>query len=259
MKLKRIRENSKPITIYWSPAFDPREKDWTFLYPYPERLFDNLLDQKSKVIEKGSFLACPSFLDVTKNTLCVKSPISASYDVVINEKNEKNIFPTSPEFFNTMTLRESPLDDAMTVFFSFHYIFFADEPLEILFTSPYFHQSEYMKFGALVPGSFDIGQWFRVLNLEIQMWKNSKKFKIDKDEILFYLYFKTDRPIVFKRFNYTESLFKLSASSTTATSVLGKGQTLVSRYFNFKNTGMRDKVLTLIKNNLIEESNPIKN
>jgi hypothetical protein len=252
----------KPITVYWSPAtsiyLEEDKQDWGFLYPYPKKMFNSLIEKKSTILEKDSFFTCPAFKDLTKKILCIKSPMSASYELKINENNENIITAISENFISPKIVRKSTLENKPIVFFPLQYIFFADEPLKVLFTAPYFDKSEYTKYGSVIPGQFDIGQWFRPYNFEVQMWSNTGEFHIKEDEPLFYVHFQTDRPIIFKKFNYTEQLSSVTHACVGTTGVFGKGQTLVSRYFKFLNTGMRDKVLALIKNNLIEESNPIK-
>jgi hypothetical protein len=51
-----------------------------------------------------------------------------------------------------------------------------------------------------------------------------------------------------------KTLSSLSNSCIEATLIFGPGQTLKSRYNRFRQVGMRDKILTEIKKNLVEEN-----
>ena len=84
------------------------------------------------------------------------------------------------------------------------------------------------------------------------MWDNKGIFEIKENEPLFYVEFKTDRPIILKRFNMNNQLDKIARGSVFSSNLFGKGQTLLSRYVKFNNSGLRDKILKEIKNNLID-------
>ena len=77
-------------------------------------------------------------------------------------------------------------------------------------------------------------------------------FEIKENEPLFYVEFKTDRPIILKRFNMNNQLDKIARGNVFSSNLFGKGQTLLSRYIKFNNSGLRDKILKEIKNNLID-------
>ena len=103
-----------------------------------------------------------------------------------------------------------------------------------------------------MPGEFDIGQWFRPYIFEVQLWQNKGDLIIDEEPI-FYLSFPSDVNINMHRFNYTENLKKMANGSINANGVFGKGQTLLSRYNRFKSVGLREKILTEIQQNLIND------
>jgi hypothetical protein len=57
-----------------------------------------------------------------------------------------------------------------------------------------------------------------------------------------------------KKFNLTEELDSYIQSSVNTTNIFGRGQTLLKRYERFKNVGMKEKIITAIKKNIIEDS-----
>lgn len=100
------------------------------------------------------------------------------------------------------------------------YSFFADDSLDVSFTPPYFHKPQYLQSGSIIPGEFNVGKWFRPYICEIQMWEEKGNFSLNAGEPLFYAEFKTDRPINFYRFNYSDSLVKYQTANIRSSSFL---------------------------------------
>ena len=59
--------------------------------------------------------------------------------------------------------------------------------------------------------------------------------------------------IILKRFNITEKLFLYANANAASSSIFGLGDSLLKRYERFKNVGYREKILTEIKKNLVDE------
>ena len=116
-----------------------------------------------------------------------------------------------------------------------------------------FTEPKHTKYGAIVPAEFNIGKWFRPFNAEIQTWKNDSELHFKENEPLFYIEFKTNRKVELKRFSMDKELISLSSSTVSSKNILGSFRSLTTKYNDFKNIGMREKVLTQIKKNLIEE------
>jgi len=248
---EKVKE--KPITVYLSEGLTSESvgADWSFLYPRPTNLFSDLSKERAIGVKGQSFLTCPAFSDIAKKTIQYKSPINVSYEYDFTDQENLIINPMNKSFISFLH-RDKSLAIANTIFFELRYFMFADEPLEVLFTSPYFSQSKYTQYATVVPGRFDIGKWFRPYNLEVQPWSAKGEIHIEKDEPLFYAQFQTDRDIEIKRFNMNEKI-KLMGSACVGTTDLFGRQSLLSRYNMFDRVGLRGKLLTEIKKNIIEE------
>lgn len=249
--------NKEPLVIYWSPATyaDDQVKDWELLYPQPKTLFSELLKNKDRDGNANdSYFSCPAVNDFTKKILVINSPMSCSYTFDKFGPGKENIFiqADSGNAIEINVARESTLNTGPTLVFALQYIFFSEESVQATFSAPYFQKAKYMEHGATIPGRFDIGQWFRPYHFEVQMWNNNGKFEIVEDEPLFYVHFETDRPIILKRFMYDKKLHDAAVACVDSTNLFGRGLTLLSRYHKFSNTGLRNKVLKMIKNNLID-------
>jgi len=248
-----------PIVVYWSTIDNSRTNptlDLSYLYHEPTNLFADIKSRRVESLPKNSYFACPAVSNKFKKTLVFKNSVSCEY-IYSFEDETRIIAPTTEGFIPVYEFRDDAIIDGPTIEFAMGNIFFAEESLDINFTPPYFHKPQYMKEASIMPGGFDVGQWFRPYNLELQFWQKSGTFSFQEDEPLFYAEFLTNRPVILKKFVMNEPLIKYMNSTVASTELFGKGQTLLSRYTKFKNVGLRDKILLEIKKNLVE-ADPIK-
>ena len=243
----------KPITIYLSDGSTSieGESDWSFLYPKPTNLFSDLSKERAVGIKTSSFLTCPAFSSITKKIIQYKSPMDLSYEFDFRDQENQIIKPLIEKYI-AFDYRPKSLEVANSILLELKYYMFADEPLEVMFTAPYFAQSKYTQYATVIPGKFDIGNWFRPYNFELQPWDTKGEIHIKEDEPLFYAQFQTDREINIKKFSMNKELMNMVNACVQTTDLFGIGQSLLSRYNRFKNIGMREKVLVEIKKNLIE-------
>jgi hypothetical protein len=244
--------SKKPITVYWAPAYflADIEKNWSYLYPKPQTLFSNLMSNRARA--NSSYFVCPAVSPKFKRTLIFNFPINTSYHFV-NDEDGFNIKALTENYIYIEKIRDSSVNFGPTLLLGLHYIFFAEESLITTFSPPMFSKPKHTKHGAIVPGEFDIGQWFRPFNAEIQTWENSSELHFEENEPLFYVEFKTNRKIELKRFTMDKQLISLSSATVSSKNLLGQFRSLNQKYNDFKNIGMREKVLTQIKKNLIDE------
>jgi len=87
----------------------------------------------------------------------------------------------------------------------------------------------------------------------MQTWKKEGNIVFKENEPLIYAEFKTDRPIIFHRFVDNEKLMKYRNAVVGSKMLLGNFKPLASKYQKFKDVGFKEKILTEIKKNLIEE------
>jgi hypothetical protein len=242
-----------PINIYCAMPYQENDiQDWSFLYPKPKTLFSELIKERKDPKNTDSFLVCPAVGSKFKKTLVFNNAMNCSYEFG-RQDDGFYINPTSSEHIHAVNLRKEILNNKPNFEFSLSYLFFADSPVDVSFTSPYFHEPQYLQSGACIPGEFNIGSWFRPYNFEVQMWSSGGEFHLEENEPLFYAEFKTDRPILFHRFIMSSQLQKYKLANTKSSEVFGPFQTLQEKYEKFKQVGLKEKILTEIKKNLIEE------
>lgn len=248
--------NKKPIIVYWAPTSHVFSDlgECNLLYEDPYNKQSDLIKNKSKFCEnKNSFFACPAFTNKLKNTYVFKFPIDSSYSYDFSNITEpiiKNIKDNKP-YLNLRSPRPESLIEKPQICFDLNYLFFCEEPLLATFSAPYFDEPKYLKYGAVAPGTFDIGQWFRPYPLEITLWNKVGEFHIEEDEPAFYVEFLTDRKIIIKRFKPTAEALSYAKSCANSMDTIKSGIPLIERYKKFKNTRMNDLVIKEIKNNIL--------
>ena len=245
-----------PIVVYWAPYshHEVGTGEWNLLYSDPSNKYIDLIKNKSKVCEsRNSFFACPAFGDKLKNTYVFKSPIESSYNYDFSNMENFLIEPQKPNkpYLQIQSPRIEALSDKPQIRIGLEYLFFCEEPLKATFSAPYFDQAKYLKYGAIAPGTFDIGQWFRPYPVEITLWDKVGEFCIEEDEPIFYVEFLTDRPVVIKRFKPTKEILSYAYACSTSPSTIKKAIPLLERYRKFKNTRMNDLVMSEIRDNIL--------
>jgi hypothetical protein len=253
------KDNKGPIVVYWAPNSIAEDNvgpgNWNLLYHDPINLFKywSEFDIKSSDKDQASFMKCPAFKNLSKNLYAWNWPIDSSYTYNANsgEVNQIEVFPTTESFMACHPPRNQTMTTGPSIEFSYRIHMFAEEPVEVMLTGPYLQKVEYQKYGFLTSGQFDVGKWFRTLNVEIQLHENSGELHIKKDEPIFYVNFLTDRKIILKRFELTKEIDSYSRKCITAKSMLGYRMPLSESYNIFAKSRMKDILIKKIKENLI--------
>lgn len=238
------------ITVYYASPDNLQEtQDWSILYKEPKSLnsylLDNLNKNRNKDVNNRAYMSCTAFQTMTGNTYVIENPMTSSY--TFNETIES----TSRNSLPILIKREPQLNKQILFEYDYPIIFFAEESLEIQYTPPYFLNAPHMQYGAVTPGQFNIGKWFRPIQTEINLWENVNEFKIIENEPLAFVNFLTDKKINFKLFHMSSELSKImnvcSTSSTWEVNI-----PLKKRYKRFHESKMLQKTLYLIKQNLVK-------
>lgn len=251
---------SNEIIVYWAPAtFIPSSQSWNFLYREPYPLFLDLVSMKSKDKRDNNIFSCPVSNDFFKNIFSVKSNLAESFDFPEGFlKNAETIqdFPYELGPINNKVsiqkVRESSYLNYVDIVYNMQWIFFSEEPLIARFTQPYYPAKSPCEGSLLSSGEFDIGRWFRKYNLNYHIPIDAKTFSIEVDDPLFYIELMTDKKVIFKRFNFTDSLYQLSNEFSQSPTRYGKFWPLSERYEMAKKSKVLDVVLKEIKNNLVD-------
>jgi hypothetical protein len=223
--------NKDYITVYWtSSAFVNTDAHWNFLYQDPVSVVSEFAKKRNKDVKQ--MFSCPAYVGSMKNVYSFNNLGLSKLALV--------------------ELRESSLNDYVNVVYNMGWLLFADEPVEARFTAPYFPASAPANGVLLAPGQFNIGLWYRDFLLDYHIPFGTKQLVFNSEQPLFYLELRTEKKIVFKRYNLSPELKRIAEECSTSPGNYENAKPLDYRYSIFKKTASRERVLSYIKENLIE-------
>jgi hypothetical protein len=235
------------VTVYWANVVG-ENGDWSIIFEEPKSLIHELSTNKNKNNADDNFLRCPAITDLAKNLFVIKSPINSSASFIIkNEKVSKQMNGGSGQW---LVNRPPSLNNQLLACFSNQIIFFAEEPMDMMLSDPYFSNAHHKSWGSIVPGIYNCGSWFRPINLEFNVWSGITDVSLKENEPIAYIKFFTNKNVVFKRFTMTEDLLSTAKICSSAGWWEPKIP-LIKRYSRFKNS-KRDKfIISKIKENIL--------
>ncbi len=248
---------SNTLTIYWCPAsYLPDYENWASLYRDPISVL-NVLRSTKNVNNNGSFFACPATSELFENVFTVLSNLTDTHVFPVDllkqihkEKNEQ-VLPTNGKI-QLSKIRDTSLEGYVNILYNMKWFFFSEEPVSMTFTPPYYPVSSPAKGNLLSSGTFDIGQWPRLLTLDYHIPLDVEIFEIKENDPLFYLHIKTDKKVKFQRIFMTPKLMTFASESAQSPSRYGFFKSLQQRYKMAQQASIQKQVLSEIKQNLID-------
>jgi hypothetical protein len=233
------------ITIYWACL----EDEWIKAIE-PEKIKKRFYSKGITSDDRNSSLAinyCPIFNESIKNTYAIKS----IYDYSFKIENNKCISQDyNQQFFDNHVLIRS----IEKKFFSFNirYIFFTDEDsLDMSVNYPVFEENEITKRCITIPGSFNIGKYFRNLEFPFILKKDFNEFIVNNEDVLYYLKFYTKEKIIFKQFKMTNELRDIMHDNRLA-NTFNKNKKYISIDLWYNKFKGKKYILNKINQNLLE-------
>jgi hypothetical protein len=237
--------------VYWAPFIDNKDVNRNIIYNDPKSLYEILNKNKDKDIDpNGSMFSCPVINHSYRNIFCFTNPLKSEYKFKVTNTKQVISMPTYDKSMSVSTNVLSSLKDNIMFEYEPRWIFFSEESLDMVTSGPYFHKPEYTNYGAMTPGKLDISNWFRVINIQFNMWPGVDEFKIKKDEPLLYVNFITNDQIELVRFEMNDYLIKHARAIASA----GEWEPripLIDRFERFKTSRTKDIVLKEIKKQVI--------
>jgi hypothetical protein len=113
---------------------------------------------------------------------------------------------------------------------------------------PYMERNNITKNCIPIPGSYDIGKWFRPVEFAFFMPKDVDTFKVEQGEIFQYVQFHTDEKINLIPFRPSEEVLRLIKETLRTRN--NKKFAMHLDYF-YKTFKVKKQVLTEIKENIL--------
>lgn len=246
--------NNKEITVYWSPSpYLSDQESWSLPYSEPVSVLNELRSKQNKDKGYDNMFSCPAISPMFKNIFTIKHPFGdviniPDMDFNVSEKQYIN----SGSILAVYVPRKTSLEGYVNIQYNMAWLFFADEPVVARFTAPYMPVSTPAAGSILAAGEFDIGSWYRPFNLDYHVPNNIKKLVFEKNQALYNIEIKTDKPVVFKRYSISSKLQNLAIEMSQSPVRYGKFIPLSEKYETFKKSKIREQILTEIKKNLVE-------
>jgi hypothetical protein len=169
----------------------------------------SILKEISKEKMSLGYPRCPAFIEHLDNVYGV--PSIYNYKIKVDrEKGEVYSEDYDQAFFSEHVLTEKR--DMSIGFLSYihRYVFFTDEPsLKITITPSYLDDNSFNKNAILVPGTMDIGKYFRGTECAFQLRDGVDEVEFKEDENYMYIHFDTKEEINFKKFTYNPAISEL--------------------------------------------------
>lgn len=246
------------ITVYWAPSpYVSKEVSWSYLYPEPVNILSELNKSRNKEIKnsKGIF-SCPSYIDAMKNVYILKSSIDDKINVpqelfTDNSYNYPFEYDSGSKLLTTI-IRPSSFDNYINVSYNLGWLMFADEPLEVRFTAPYFPTTTPAEGVILAAGEMNIGKWYRDYMLDYHVPLGIKELIIKDNQPLAYVEFKTNKKIILKRYQLTRTLRSIADDLSSSGTRYGFFKSLEHKYKKANEALIPQQVLSEIKKNLID-------
>lgn len=256
-----MAKENDTITVYWAPGQFTSDEPYTWnqFYSPPELLASSILQNRQKDPENRVIFACPAYAIGMKNLYQVRAVHDEHVKIPqIFFTDPPKTYPTKVNVEGSRLSFEIPrlasLEGHIDLTYNMSWLFFAEEPVTVRFTAPYFPPKAPAEGTILAMGEFDIGLWFRNFNLDYMVPTGTTNFDISMDDPLFYMQFLTDKKIVFKRYIHTGLTQKYAEEFAQTSNRRNKryGVGFKDRYELTRKTEMAKLVLNEIKKNLVD-------
>jgi len=247
------------MVVYWSVPHLPNKNFYRTPYylnvKEPQPLSNELAHLTNVIAKNDSFFKCPCYHEFLKNKFVIKSPFS--YNLTwTNVKGNKSVSSDlyDQEFFDKhVTVRD--VNIGLVNLLIDNHIFFSEEDCEMEVTPPYLSYSDFSSKTIYVPGSYNISQWFRRLDLTFLIKEPNQKITINQDDAIMGLNFKTNQKITFKKFYFSDRMSEIYnyCLNQKAYNQDKNIKTYLNKVYNlFKQSKLKNVLLKEIKSNLME-------
>jgi len=252
------RDNKQETTIYWAATRGSNAEtyDLNHLYPEVRSLYEEIVPRKVSLKDNlNDFLRCPAFSDLAKNTFVHRAPVDTRATLDFDRKRASHIFDNQLDKNKFQVrldfMREPTIEGHNLIQYNWPVVFFSEEDsMMATLTAPYFERTTSSQYGVVVPGRFDIGKWFRPMNMEFQLWEGVSEIRVAAGEALCYLHFDTDKKITLRRFIMNRELDRI-VLSTLKVSPFRRFARLSDRYGVFERSQSKQRVLKLIRQQIV--------
>ena len=221
--------------------------DMSMSFLPPEHLKQNIPDY----VKLSNYIRCPAFTDTMKNTYVLKFPFS--FKIKINQETG-GIESDSPELVKTYFI--PPTDKSGIMQIQLGTLFFAEKSCVATQHHPYLHNNNITQNVNVLQGEFDIGKWFRPINLAFVINSPKKEIVLDfkRGDVYSYLRFHTNEKIKIFEFEKDDQIQEIVGRCLSLKfAKTGGNMPLQDAYNSFLRKKYNNKLLNLVRKNKIGE------
>jgi hypothetical protein len=238
-------------TVYWAISnvtnMSPLSKA---LYETPEPLTNTNTFTSFRADRRyNNFRLCPAYLDHIHNTFRLKFPLD--YDLTFDTEGVGSSLYDADFFNYFVNIRDF---DNRYFGFKVNLIFFTEDDMDMSLMPPYLENTSLATDVVSVPGTFNIGKWFRPIDYAVFLKPGRNKLTIKKGDAFNYVKFHTQDKVELVQFDYVEELEKIQKDILRSKMILGTSSPRLDYFYKtFKNSRYKKKILNIIKHNILEE------
>lgn len=234
-------------TVYWAVSNPTNQSPISkALYREPVKLDNKTVLPNLQFPDKhNNWKLCPAFLDSVEDVYGLQFPVDL--DVNLSNGVETNYDPDVTNYLIKMR-------DFDRKFFSIgiNLVFFSDSDIEMELSPPYLEDNDFINKAVSVPGKFNIGKWLRPIDLALVMKGQHTRLRAKRDDVFNYIKF--NKPVKFVQFDYTQEISDIQKDILRSKMILGNKSPVLNYYYSlFKNSKYKNKILKLIKENILED------
>ena len=208
---------------------------------------------KNKPISETGYNICPAFRDYFHNVYGWKA--ISDYSLERSVDGQYVYDAHNPGFWKYYV--QSVDEQAISIYQAVSFV--TDSPsLKVSQENPYFEDNKFTSSCYVIPGTIDIGKYYRCLDFAFRIKENHSRAAFDEGDIIYYLRFHTPEKINFKQYfmsdklrEYDTMIQEIKFSWAKVIAHASSPRPLSFFYDKYKKFNLKSKVMKEIKENLI--------
>ena len=202
---------------------------------------------KNKPISETGYNVCPAFNSYFHNVYGFKAMCSYS----LGKSDDGHEYISHGSILDKYVNVRSVDEQVISIFQAVSFV--TDSPsLQMSMENPYFEDNKFTSSCYIIPGTLDIGKYYRCVDLAFRIKENHSWAAFDEGDIIYYLRFHTPEKINFKQYFMSDKVREYEIMITEIKSSFSPSPRPLSFFYDkYKKFNLKSKVMKEIKENLI--------
>ena len=208
---------------------------------------------KNKPISETRYNVCPAFTSYFHNVYGWKA--MSDYSLERSVDGQYVYDAHNPGFWKYFV--QSVDEQAISIYQAVSFV--TDSPsLKVSQENPYFEDNKFTSSCYVIPGTIDIGKYYRCLDFAFRIKENHSWAAFDEGDIIYYLRFHTPEKINFKQYfmsdklrEYDTMIQEIKFSWAKVIAHASSPRPLSFFYDKYKKFNLKNKIMKEIKENLV--------